>query len=211
MNKLIDTPELMIEEKLLFTSMLDYILLRYNKIVLLGDLSRVKGFLQASTPYHRSIIAYIVSERSEEKTVLNIPVKSTDTKPHGIDLVVVCADRNEKEYIKKARHWAGSVINILALGRDSVMLGAIREGVRFPKDEWPTKMYILCTLQRTGSTMLVSMLRRTEVLGIPGERFTTLLKNNVDKKIISYDEILPEVFKKYQTSNSILGLKIHGY
>ena len=211
MNKLIDTPELMIDERLLFTSMLDYILLRYNKIVLFGDLSRVKGFLQVSTPYHRSIIAYIVSERSDEKTVLNIPVKGIDAKPDGIDLVVVCADRNEKEYINKARLWGGSSIGIFALGRDSVMLGAIREGESLPKDDWPTRMYIICTLQRTGSTMLVSMLRRTKVLGIPGERFTTLLKRNVDKKIISYDEILPEVFKRYQTSNGILGLKIHGY
>jgi len=72
-------------------------------------------------------------------------------------------------------------------------------------------MYVLCTGQRTGSTMLAILLKQTRVLGTPTEQFRIFLKTQVEKGIITYDDILPKMFKGYQTSNGVFGVKIHGH
>lgn len=211
MDHVKSTPKLTIEEEIYFRSSLDYIFRHYKSIVLYGITKPIEKLLTVAAPHHRAVIKYIVLEGSEELSIQNIPVRSMNAKPEGVDLVVVCADRNESEYVARVKKWVGGSVQVFAAVSDTVILDAVRFGGENPGDRWPTEMYILCTLERTGSTMLASLLRRTELLGIPGERFTNFLKQYVDDNIISYDEIVPEIFKRYQTPNGVFGVKIHQY
>jgi len=200
-----------IEEQILYQASLDYIFDHYNKIAFFGETELTEKILSIASPHHKKIIKYIVTDNPLQIRTQNIPVTSTKTKPNGIDLVIVCADKNEKEYLDKARKWAGESTDYFAAITDSIMLIATRTPQNKPKEGWPTKMYILCTGQRTGSTMLITLLKKTRVLGLPTEQFRVFLKEHVEKGIIFYDEILPEIFKRYQTPNGVFGVKIHGY
>lgn len=203
--------KLTIEEEIYFRSSLDYLFRTYKNAALYGVAETVAKLLMAAAPHHKAVIKYVVLENSEELSIQNIPVRGVDSSPAGIDVVVVCAGANEAEFVNRARQWAGSSVRIFAAVTDTIMLGAVRFGGVDAGDKWPTKMYMLCTSERTGSTMLSALLERTQLLGIPGERFTRFLKQYVDEKVITYGEIVPELLKRYQTPNGVFGVKMHGY
>jgi len=71
-------------------------------------------------------------------------------------------------------------------------------------------MYFLCSSQRTGSTMLDDLLKRMQVLGTPGEHFRLFLGVQ-KKKRITYNEIVPQILKNYQTQNGVFGVKIQNH
>lgn len=204
-------PKLTIEEQLSFRSALDYLVNNYKNVALYGKAKTAVKLLAAAAPHHRALIRCIISEGSDKESIQNIPVRDVDSRPDGIDIVAVCADTNECEYVRRARQWAGGSARVFAVVTDTIMLDSIRFGSADAGYKWPTKMYMLCTSERTVSTMLSSLLRRTEILGVPGERFTRFLRQYVDECVITYEDIVPELFKRYQTPNGVFGVKIHGY
>jgi len=206
-----DNPETTVEEKILYNASLEYLFNRYSKVAFFGETEQTEKILSIASPHHKSMIQYIVTEYPAKERIQDIPIVNIKTKPDCIDLVVVCADKNEKESLDKAKAWAGESTDLFAAVTDSVMLHATRTPKNKPKEGWPLKMYILCTGQRTGSTLLITLLRETGVLGTPTEQFRIFLKQQVDKGIITYDDILPKMLKRYQTPNGVFGVKIHGY
>jgi len=79
-----------------------------------------------------------------------------------------------------------------------------------PKGLRPTKSYIVCMTQRTGSTYLCELLEATGVAGRPGEHFWR--EDGVDHRerfgVATETEVLERVFELGTTPNGVFGLKI---
>lgn len=103
-------PKLTIEEEQSFRSSLRYIFNHYDKVALYGKFVIAKKLVAAADHHQKAIIKYAVLEDPEEKSIQGIPVRNMNSRADGIDLVVVCTDKNEYEYVERAKKWVGGSV-----------------------------------------------------------------------------------------------------
>src|SRR5579872_7437627 len=90
----------------------------------------------------------------------------------------------------------------------------IRLGRRAPSGQLPSRGYLVCSLERTGSGLFAEALRRTGLAGQPMEYFNRrFMQNNptVQQILHGLDAVegLPEILKAGSTPNGVFGAKIH--
>lgn len=196
-----------IEETILYRDLLEFLSNARGGVSLIGEGALLNTFLEAVEL--KNEISTIHSSDDERLRRHGIALRSLQEEPPA-DTVIVCADRDEETWYARIRESYPQHRCYRAVF-DSVLLEAHQRGLPIRRNRVPKKMYLICSSQRTGSTLLVHLLRKTGVLGYPSERFREFLTQRIEAGTLSYDSIVPHVFSTFQTSNGVFGVKVHGH
>jgi LPS sulfotransferase NodH len=199
-----------IEEKILYRDLLDFLVKRNGRAALFGEGPILHRFLDSAKPSSKREIASVHTSDTTGLEGHDIPICDLTDPPSEADCVIVCGERNEAKWQARARRWSPTIPCFRAVF-DSVMLAAHRHNLRIGPDPLPSRLYVVCSSQRTGSTLLVHLLQKTGILGFPREQFRKFLTERIAAGTLTYDSIVPQIFSTFQTPNGVFGVKIHGH
>ncbi len=166
-------------------------------------------------------IVAIIDDRPSVDTISGIPVYTSAWKPDAaaVDAVVVSSASRENILAETARQWGGDdSIPIIRIYNDFLFLLSADisfydwplTAVDFKHDFVPPKKsYIICTYERTGSSVLSSMLQQSGLVGHPHEQFNSIMHGQAEKGNVDYVPFIKGFISRSASENGVSGTKMH--
>jgi len=197
----------------------DYIDNNVSRFVFFGVNEQTRNFLRAADDKQKSKVIAVVDENVGQDHIEEVPTKIISWKPPQIDIVVVSSDSNENGLAQKAKQWIGDQSPITRCYNDLLLRLFIDKDLGWPptaplvtKGQKPPKTnYVICSSQRSGSTLLCDLLAKTGLAGNPIEYFDDLFNILSEENLIHYKDFIRKFSLFNQADNGVFGSKIHWY
>ncbi|MBC8501290.1 MAG: sulfotransferase domain-containing protein, partial [DPANN group archaeon] len=157
-------------------------------------------------------IISIIDYNPKINSISNIPIiKPKDKFLSEVDLIIISTDRNEELLFKNAKSLVKETkIPIIRIYHDYLVNYFAKTFLVNSHPITPKTSYIMCTVRRSGSVVLESLLKSTNLVGNPKWHFGKLYKLTKNLQLeTDYLDIINKIITLSSSKNKIFGTKMH--